>query len=284
MTDFNRQDRAYRAAGQVHRSRMAEEAPLDAAALEDVQASDIVVVGGIYDQVERVLAALDMPHTSVGPDQLAQVELSPHQLLVVNCPGQVGARQAHRVRDFVDAGGSLFTTDWALKHVIEHAFPNTISFNRQPTRDDVVRIEVLAHDNPFLTGVMDGADDPQWWLEASSYPIRIHDPERVNVLIQSAELATRYGEAPVAVTFEHGAGEVFHMISHYYLQRTELRGARHLQPASSWATEKGVAIDDMDEAVMADLSLGEIEAAGASARLFSNVIAQNKRKNAKEAD
>lgn len=285
MTDFNRQDQAYKAAARVNRHRMAEDAPLDAAALAEVQASDIVVVGGIYDHVERVLAAMDMPHTAIAPEQLGDIELSPHQLLVVNCPGQVGQREAHRIRDFVDAGGSLFTTDWALKHVIEPAFPNTISYNQHPTTDDVVRIEVLDHDNPFLRGVMDANDDPQWWLEASSYPISVHDPERVKVLIQSSELAAKYGESPVAVTFEHGAGEVFHMVSHYYLQRTELRDRRHAQSGMSWAAEKGVAFSDDEEVLMDGLSLGEVEAAGASTRPFSNVIAQKKRKqNAKEAD
>lgn len=69
----------------------------------------------------------------------------------------------------MEAGGSLFTTDWALRHVIEPAFPGMLAYNERPTADDVVRIEVRAHDNPFLKGVMDGRDDPRWWLEGSSY-------------------------------------------------------------------------------------------------------------------
>ena len=37
----------------------------------------------------------------------------------------------------------------------------------------------------------------------------------------------------MAVLFPRGEGEVFHMISHYYLQRTEFRNARHRPRASA---------------------------------------------------
>jgi hypothetical protein len=232
------------------------------------------IVAGAYDHVETVLGALQMPHTRIGPGQLPGLSLRPEQLLVINCPGNVPPGSIRQIRAFVDAGGSLFTTDWALRHVIEHAFPGALAYNDRPTSDDVVRIEVLSAGNRFLAGVMDGADDPQWWLEASSYQIRVLDPARVEVLLRSSELEARYGEAPVAVLFRHGEGEVFHMISHYYLQRTELRTARHAAPASSYAFEKGVAVGaDLD-----GLSLGEVESAATSARFVANVVAAKKRR------
>jgi hypothetical protein len=180
------------------------------------------------------------------------------------------------VRAFVAAGGSLFTTDWALRNVIEPAFPGTIAFNHQATRDDVVRIEVRERDNPFLRGVLDDGGDPQWWLEGSSYPIRVLDPERVRVLIASRELGERYGEPAVAVIFRHGEGEVFHMISHYYLQRTELRSARHAQPAAAFAAEQGVALSSAEVRQMAGLTLSDVESAASSARLFANVLLDKK--------
>ena len=139
----------------------------------------------------------------------------------------------------MEAGGSLFTTDWALKHVIEPAFPGVLAFSRPPTPDDVVRIEVRDHDNIYLQGVLDGQDDPQWWLEGSSYPITVVDEERVQVLITSRELEEKYGEAPVAVWFRWGEGDVFHMISHYYLQRTELRTERHAGAAVELLRREG---------------------------------------------
>jgi hypothetical protein len=232
------------------------------------------------DHVELVLDALEMPHTRIAMPQLAEVRLRPEQLLVINCPGNLSSPgDLARIRDFVTAGGSLFTTDWALRNVVQAAFPGTISFNERPTADDVVRVEIHAQDNRFLTGVMGADDDPQWWLEASSYPIVIEDATRVEVLLTSSELEARYGEAPVAVLFKEGEGEVFHMISHYYLQRTELRSQRQSSAAVNWANEKGVALDGALIADMDGISLGEVESAGSSARLFANVVAQKKRRN-----
>ncbi|HEY3238658.1 MAG TPA: hypothetical protein VGL92_03755 [Acidimicrobiia bacterium] len=266
--------RAYAAGARMSKMKMAEEAPLDAAALDAVEASDIVVVGGHYDHVERVLDALELPYLALQPGQVEGIRLHPGQLLVVNCPGNLSRSALERVRHFVEAGGSLFTTDWALRHVIEPAFPGMLAYNERPTGDDVVRIEVRDHDNPFLKGVMDGRDDPQWWLEGSSYPIRVLDP-RVQVLITSTELEAKYGEAAVAVAFPWGEGEVFHMISHYYLQRTELRTARHATPAFAFAAEKGVNLPD---AAFAGLRLGDVESAHSSARMLANLIADKKRK------
>jgi hypothetical protein len=260
------------------RERIAREAPLDAAALGQVEAADLVVIAGVYDHVGRVLDALEMPFTRIEPDRLSAIHLRPEQLLVVNCPGQVAPDDINRVRDFVSAGGSLFTTDWALRNLVQPAFPGTIEHAGRVTRDDVVPIEVFDHDNPFLTGVIDGRDEPQWWLEGSSYPITVVDHDRVRVLIASRRLERRYGEAPVAVLFPWGEGEVFHMISHYYLQRTELRSARHLAEASGYFTEKGMPVPADLARALDGLALGEVESAAGSSRLMANVIADKKRR------
>ena len=274
-----RRQRAYRAGARISKDRMRREAPLDAEALEQVEASDIVVVRGVYDHVEQVLDALEMPYTPVLPGHVGGLPLRPEQLLVVNCPGDgIGREGIERIRAFVEGGGSLFSTDWALRHVLEPAFPGVVEFNERATADDVVRIEIRENDNPFLRGVIDAGEDPLWWLEGSSYPIRVVDADRVQVLIASSELEFKYGESPVAVLFRVGQGEIFHMVSHYYLQRTELREARQRVGAAAYADAKGVAVSPEMAAEMADLAAGEVESAGSSSRLFANVIADKKRR------
>jgi hypothetical protein len=270
--------KAYAAAAHITREQLRRDAPERARTLDQVEASDVVVVAGVYDHVESVLGALEVPHELVQPHELDRLTLRPEQLLIVNCPGQVSPTAIRHIRAFVEAGGSLFTTDWALKHVIEPAFPGVLAFSRRPTPDDVVRIEVKDHDNIYLQGVLDGQDDPQWWLEGSSYPISVVDAERVQVLITSRELEEKYGEAPVAVWFRWGEGDVFHMISHYYLQRTELRTERHASAASGYFSEKGV---EMTAALVRDmdgLSLADVESAKPSAAFMANVIIDKKRR------
>jgi hypothetical protein len=276
--DQDRRDRAYRAAAHITREQLRRDAPVRARALDSVEQSDVVVVAGIYDHVAAVLDALQVPHTLIGTHEVERVKLRPEQLLIINCPGDVSAKAVTRIRAFVEAGGSLFTTDWALKHVVEPAFPGVLAFSKAPTPDDVVRIEVRDADNIYLQGVLDGQDDPQWWLEGSSYPISIVDTERVKVLITSRELGEKYGESPVAVWFRWGEGDVFHMISHYYLQRTELRTQRHAGSAGTYFAEKGVAMSPAMTADVADLSLADVESAKPSAAFMSNVIIEKKRR------
>jgi hypothetical protein len=274
--------RAYNAGANIARSRMSTEDPLAAEALAAIQASDIVVVAGCYDHVERVLGALDVPYKAVGSGLLRQVRLRPDQMVVVNCPGNLTGPEIVQIRDFVAAGGTLFTTDWALRNVIEPAFPGYIEYNDNATTDDVVRIDVIDTNSPYLQGVLDSDDDPQWWLEGSSYPIRVIDADRVRVLIRSRELGEKYGEEPVAVVFEHGKGEVFHMISHYYLQRAELRNDRHAQTAESYAMSKGVDFSTGMADAVADLKLGDVEAAATSSRLIANILADKKLRDTKD--
>jgi hypothetical protein len=276
----NRDDRekAYRAAAAITREQLRRDAPERARALDEVEKSDVVVVAGTYDHVESVLQALDVPHTLIDVGAVDRLRLRPEQLLIVNCPGQVSPRGVTRIRRFVEEGGSLFTTDWALKHVVEPAFPGVLAFQKSPTADDVVRIEVNDHDNIYLQGVLDGQDDPQWWLEGSSYPITVLDAERVQVLITSRELGEKYGETPVAVWFRWGEGDVFHMISHYYLQRTELRTTRHQSAAAGYFAEKGVAMSQAMVREYADLSLADVESAKPSAAFMANVIIEKRRR------
>jgi len=281
--ETNPRQRAYKAAATITREQLRRDAPDRARVLDEVEKSDVVVVTGQYDRVQQVLEALEVEHTVIHPHELDRLTLRPEQLLVVNCPGQVSSHAITRIRAFVEAGGSLFTTDWALKHVIEPAFPGVLAFNERPTADDVVRIEVKDPDNIYLQGVMDGQDDPQWWLEGSSYPIRILDAERVQVLITSKELGEKYGEEPVAVWFRWGEGEVFHMISHYYLQRTELRTQRHQAPAASYFDEKGVGVSCDMLASIDDLSLADLESAKPSASFMANVMIEKKEKALRRA-
>jgi hypothetical protein len=110
-----------------------------------------------------------------------------------------------------------------LKHVLEPAFPGVVEFNQRQTADEVVRVEILDTADPFLNSLLGPNDDPQWWLEGSSYPIRILDENKVHVLVKSKDIQEKYGESPVFVTFDYEGGKIYHMISHFYLQRSETR-------------------------------------------------------------
>ena len=269
--------KAYEAATRIVDEETSEE---ESCLLGGVKESDVVVVSGRYDRVENVLSLVDIRHHVINPGAVGCTRLTPEQLLVINCPGAIDRCSVTAVRKFVEKGGSLFTTDWSLKNVLEPAFPGIVEFNEDPTADAVVRIEVKDRDNPFLDDVFHEGSDPLWWLEGSSYPIRVLEPEKVQVLITSNELKAKWGEAPVAITFPFGDGEVFHMISHYYLQRAETRTKRHETSWTEYAAEAGApSAAKYAPEYMADLNTGEVEAARTSVKMLRRMITRKQRIN-----
>ena len=174
---------------------------------------------------------------------------------------------------------------WALAHIVEKAFPKYVRWNHTQTADDVVAVQMHRHSDNFLKHVhVDGAE-PKWWLEGSSYPIRVVDPRRVDVLISSREMKEKYGEAPIAVRFRDGDGVVVHITSHFYLQRADLRTARDKAGADGFVADL-----EMDEATTASLAgkarsggvkTGEVASAYAMQQMSVNVLVSKKKENEK---
>lgn len=281
MGDFKKMEQAYKASSKIMRKRMEKDRPEDLEILEKVKDSSIVIVAGEYDKIELVLDLIKVPYILIQPYQVAQIELHPDQILIINCPGQI-IEGFEKIREFVKKGGFLFTTDWALLNVLEKIFPEYVKYNQNPTRDDCVAVEIVDKSNKFLEGLFEVDEDPIWWLESSSYPIEILDKKHVNVLVTSREMKEKYGEAPIVISFPYGdGGMVLHMTSHYYLQRAELRTKRHAISAKEYVkTEMAFSddeVDQMDEDLKG-LSLGEAESAYSTTQFISNVIVEHQKK------
>jgi len=278
-------ENAYRIAGELLKDKLKQADPEALGDLESLQEADVIVVKGSYDHIEQVLSLSRTPFTLISPRQLDAAELRPDQIVFINCPGNIGPKGLRKLAAFVAAGGFLFTTDWALKHVLEPAFPGYVAYNERATADEVVRVELLEADDPFLMSLLGPEDDPQWWLEGSSYPIHILDPNKVRVLVTSKQIGEQYGDAPVFVTFDHGEGKVYHMISHFYLQRSETRTRRQTASAADYLVEKEISVElrakyaamGIDEA-----SLGEVESAFTSAAIMNKIIFDKKSQMKKE--
>lgn len=272
-------DRAYRIADELIKDRLKDKAPELYEELEGIEQADILVVVGVHDHIQRVLKLAGTPFTLVQPSQIASAELRPDQVMFVNCGAKFDGRAIAKIRSFVEEGGFLFTTDWALRDVLEAAFPGYIKHNGQNTGDEVVRVEIHRKDDPMLAALIGPDDDPQWWLEASSYPIQVLRPDDVHVIISSKELGKRYGESAVFVTFEVGQGRIYHMISHFYLQRTETRTERHVASSDTYMSEKGIS-DEMSfkyrSMGSATISLAEVESAYTSQSVLSQVMLSKK--------
>jgi len=272
-------EQAYKASSKILEKRMEKERPLDLEILRKVQESSIIIVAGAYDKIELVLDLIKVPYILIQPHEVSQIELNPEQILIINCPGNMYDDALPKIKEFVNKGGFLFTTDWALLNILEKIFPRYLKYNQRPTADDCVKVEVLDKTNKFLEGLFNEEADPIWWLESSSYPIQILDKTRVKLLIVSKEMQEKYGEDPIVITFDYGEGTVLHMTSHYYLQRAELRTKRHKMSAKEYAMKEiGLSEDEAKMKELEGLSLGEAESAYSTTQFISNVIVEQQKK------
>jgi hypothetical protein len=276
--------KAYRIARELLWDRLDSALPGTTEILSQVHQADLVVVQGEYDHIEDVLKDSGMPYSLIEPGRMDRAQLRPDQIVFINCPGTLGDKALRHLQRFVHEGGFLFTTDWALKHVLEPAFPGYVEFNKRPTQDEVVRIEILDREDSFLNSVLDAEDDPLWWLEGSSYPIRVLDEKKVKVLIRSEEIQERHGEAPVFISFEYGQGLVYHMISHFYLQRSETRTARQAKPSTDYVTAKGVekaGLWKYKDMGAEELTTGQLESAYTSQSIVTSIVYLKKSRGSK---
>jgi len=274
--------RAYAVTGRMFRERMVRERPDEADELAAVQPAEVVAVRGSYDHIHRVLEATGVPFLDLPPAALAGADWERMQVLMINCPGQLPRDATEKIPSWVRNGGYLVTTDWALKHVLEPLFPGRVRHNGQQTADCVVRVELDGESaDPLLDGFLEDGRDPQWWLEGASYPIEVLDTTRVRVLAHSKEVGERWGQEPVVVTFDEGRGTVLHLLSHLYLQRSDVRDARDAMPAMAYyQSSLGLTQDEAaDYAEMSDgLRAGELRSSLSKQRLISRVILDSRRR------
>ena len=139
---------------QLVRERMERENPEDVAILDNVKDTDIVCVRGTFDHIHLVLEAIGVPFSHVDPSSLLRMELKPEQTVYVNCPSSFPKEAALKLRKFVEEGGQLITTDWALKNVLEVAFPGTVRFSGNSTGDEVVAVEIVDKEDEILKGIV----------------------------------------------------------------------------------------------------------------------------------
>ncbi len=272
----NKMSTAYRVAQEMIKDKLKDVDEDMAAEFEELGQSEVIVSKGVHDYIEQVFNGIGLKHNLINPQQFEKIDLDPDKIIFINCPGNVSSKGLRNLVTFVEKGGFLFTTDWALRHVIEPGFPGYIKYNNRPTSDEVVRVDILAEEDPFLQSLIGPNDDPQWWLEGSSYPIEILNHKEVDILIKSKEIEKKYGESAVFVTFDYGKGKIYHMISHFYLQRAETRTARHAKSGAEYANEKLNMDPYRKEKYMNmgidDANLSDVEAAYSSSSIMNKIL------------
>jgi len=181
---------------------------------------DLVVLvtrrGG--DNIQVLLKDYGIEHREVRAASVHKCGIQPYSLFVANCPGEIVDKDAERLQWFVRAGGYLFASCWALTHTVARCFPEVV--DKLPLKGQVigtVGAEGRKPNSPYMKGVFDSATSPLYQL-MGSHLIRVLDPERFEVLIDSPEAASTWGDGNLAGWFTVGHGTILDSANHFDLQ------------------------------------------------------------------
>lgn len=184
-----------------------------------VEQAAVVVVRGSADAMEQVLARAKVNFVVVDAAEVAELPLHSKQVVMVNCRGELDEAGRQRLKRFVTAGGFLYTTDHAVAELVEKVFPNTIAWTRGSTSQEIVPVKVHGSDEDrgLLNSLGDNAKE-LWQVAGGGYPVKVLDPSRVKVLMESDEVAKKYGSGVIAARFRWEDGQVIHVTGHFFSQ------------------------------------------------------------------
>jgi hypothetical protein len=206
----------------------------DKAVLQAMKDTDLVIVQGSADQTEKVARAVKVPCKVVAPAAFDGLELVPRATVYVNCMATFTPEGIRKLTAFVQAGGLVVSTDHAISE-IEKAFPGMIA-NGGSTRDTEIAVQLTSQQHPVLAGFFDEDTHPKWKMAGGSWAVKILAADKVDTLLRSDDLKIMCGgNDAVVVTFPVGAGRVYHMTSHFYLQGSAVYSD---MPASEYAKRK----------------------------------------------
>jgi hypothetical protein len=184
-----------------------------------VAQAKVVIVRGSADAMEQVLKRAKVEFVLVTPEEVADLPLHSKQVVMVNCTGTMSAEARARLKRFVTAGGFLYTTDHAVKHVIEEVFPNTIAFTGRSSAQEVFPVKLSGSpEDRGLLSALGGNAKEVWQFAGGGMPVKVLDEKRVKVLMSSEEAAKKYGSGVVAVHFRWEDGQVIHVTGHFFTQ------------------------------------------------------------------
>jgi hypothetical protein len=234
-------------------------------ALRTLSTEDVLVIEGAWDHQERVLDELKIPYKLMSPydERIADGSAFKRpRFLFWNCGDKINERHimrlAPRVRAFVERGGYLFTSDWALDNVLRPAFPGYVDTDgtKAPLPEMVIEIAPTraGAKHPLLEGVFADGIAGKWWLERASHDIIVRKTTEVTVLVESPQLREIQARtSTMAFTFGFGKGRVLHILGHYDQEQGNLAGTIAAQRIALNFVMLGL----KDEADRAEKSAGE---------------------------
>jgi hypothetical protein len=199
---------------------------------------DVLVFQSRGDHIEKLLDKLKIAHRNTQLGAVVETGVTPHGVYVANCTGECQPEDLEQVRWFVHAGGYLFSSCWALTYHSQEVRPGFVRGIDLKTVQEVVAAEPCTQ-SPYLAGVFDGVTRPKYVLDGP-HLIDVLDPERVEVLIDSPECATKLRSGNLAAWWTIGHGLILDSVNHF-----DLQGFERAPPMKEATERMAYAVDSM---------------------------------------
>ncbi|MBU6452886.1 MAG: hypothetical protein KGS72_13960 [Cyanobacteria bacterium REEB67] len=174
----------------------------------------VVDVKGQWDHADKTLKKLGIHYVQIRTGEINAEILAPAKVLIINCAGGVKRDRLQSIRDFVQRGGYLLTTDWALDNALDQTFPGYVSWDKGINHRSLYAATFVNPDAVLARGCVRNA---AWKLDAGAHLVRILKPELVRVLVASPDLSIEDPDRAgvLACYFPFGKGYVLHMVGHF---------------------------------------------------------------------
>jgi len=174
----------------------------------------VIDVAGRWDHADKTLTKFGINYTEIRSGDISPQILAGARVLIINCAGEVKRDRLQFIRDFVQRGGYLLSTDWALNNMLEQTFPGYLIWNKGYNSHSIYWATYI-HPDPILAkGCVRNA---AWKLDEGAHLVRVVRQDVVRVLVTSADLCAEDPDRAgiLACVFPFGKGYVLHMVGHF---------------------------------------------------------------------
>jgi len=190
----------------------------------------VVVVKGEFDRIEHVLGLYGVPVETASRAELLKYSLANTRVLLINCGRTPSVLQrpllVKRVKKFIENGGFVVATDWALSPYLTEAIkPRIKEFTPKGRQGDViVAVQGTSIISPLLEGVLRHGK-VRWWLEEAGKFAQIGGvpgkKTRGGVLVRSDDLEEKFGSGPLVIWVRFGKGQALFSMAHFHQKRAK---------------------------------------------------------------
>ena len=182
-------------------------------------------VPGVFDTVEEVLGRLGFSPEEIDETSFTSEGLADYDAVFLNCGLNPAPAEDPAVvevfKDYVEAGGVLYASDWAETYVKE-AFPGAVKFAEDPRIGDSGTHEAKVLDEGLARAL--GKSTATITFDAPIWTVVESVPPTTRILV-SGPVVTMDGDElddrPYMVQFEAGKGRVTYTSFHNEAQTTE---------------------------------------------------------------